>query len=95
LKTPLTIIESYASLLRRRGRDNPELIGESVEAIHSEAVRMKQMTEQLLLLAQRKEQWDVEPGTVDLTQLALDTARAYSNAYEREVVAEAEQVELA
>ena len=45
LKTPLTIIESYASLLKRRGLDRPELFMESVEAIHSEAIRMKEMTE--------------------------------------------------
>ncbi|MGV2787637.1 HAMP domain-containing protein, partial [Clostridium perfringens] len=49
LKTPLTIIESYASLLKRRGLDRPELFMESVEAIHSEAIRMKELTEQLLL----------------------------------------------
>lgn len=94
LKTPLTIIESYASLLKRRGMENPELFGESVEAIHSEAVRMKQLTEQLLLLAQRKEQWDVNLEGVDLVQLALDAAKAYHKAYEREVEVEAEQVEL-
>ena len=48
LKTPLTIIESYASLLKRRGLDRPELFMESVEAIHSEAIRMKEMTERRL-----------------------------------------------
>ncbi|WP_020615074.1 sensor histidine kinase [Paenibacillus daejeonensis] len=94
LKTPLTIIESYASLLKRRGMENPELFGESVEAIHSEAVRMKQMTEQLLLLAQRKEQWDVTLTDVDLVQLALDAAKAYRKAYDRQVDVEAEQVEM-
>ena len=31
LKTPLTVIEAYASLLKRRGRDNPEVFDESVE----------------------------------------------------------------
>ncbi|MFK4997299.1 histidine kinase dimerization/phospho-acceptor domain-containing protein [Bacillus sp. N9] len=35
LKTPLTVIESYASLLKRRGMKQPELFQESVEAIHS------------------------------------------------------------
>ncbi len=34
LKTPLTIIESYASLLKRRGLQNPSIFAESVEAIH-------------------------------------------------------------
>src|SRR5690606_27645171 len=57
LKTPLTVIESYASLLKRRGQERPELFMESVDAIHSEAVRMKVMTEQLLLLANPNRQW--------------------------------------
>ena len=51
LKTPLTVIEAYASLLKRRGRDNPEVFDESVDAIQSEASRMKDLTQQLLLLA--------------------------------------------
>ena len=58
LKTPLTIIESYASLLKRRGLERPDLFNESIEAIHSEAIRMKDLTEQLLLLAK-------ESGTME------------------------------
>ena len=41
LKTPLTIIESYASLLQRRGKERPEVFDEAVEAILSESVRMR------------------------------------------------------
>ncbi|MFC6653281.1 sensor histidine kinase [Paenibacillus rhizoplanae] len=85
LRTPLTVIESYASLLKRRGRDHPELFDESVEAIHSEAVRMKEMTEQLLLLAKHPEQWDLELKVMDLEALARSSAKAFYNAYGREV----------
>ncbi|MFD2875173.1 histidine kinase dimerization/phospho-acceptor domain-containing protein [Paenibacillus rhizoplanae] len=77
LRTPLTVIESYASLLKRRGRDHPELFDESVEAIHSEAVRMKEMTEQLLLLAKHPEQWDLELKVMDLEALARSSAKAF------------------
>ena len=35
LKTPLTVIESYASLLKRKGWQRPDLFDESIEAIHS------------------------------------------------------------
>ncbi|WP_318505723.1 histidine kinase dimerization/phospho-acceptor domain-containing protein [Bacillus sp. T3] len=38
LKTPLTVVESYASLLKRRGKTEPDLFDESVRAIHSEAI---------------------------------------------------------
>lgn len=85
LKTPLTIIESYASLLQRRGKERPEVFDEAVEAILSESVRMREMTEQLLLLAKQPEQWNVQLERVDITQLALDSTRAFCEAYHREV----------
>ncbi|QLG37867.1 HAMP domain-containing histidine kinase [Paenibacillus sp. E222] len=85
LKTPLTIIESYASLLQRRGKERPEVFDEAVEAILSESVRMREMTEQLLLLAKQPEQWNVQLERVDITQLALDSTRAFREAYHREV----------
>lgn len=88
LKTPLTIIESYASLLKRRGLDRPELFMESVEAIHSEAIRMKEMTEQLLLLARNQDQWQVEMEQVDLVALSESSARAFRDAYNRTVEVE-------
>ncbi|UPK43775.1 sensor histidine kinase [Paenibacillus pabuli] len=85
LKTPLTIIESYASLLQRRGKDRPEVFDEAVEAILSESVRMREMTEQLLLLAKQPEQWNVQLERVDITRLALDSTRTFREAYHREV----------
>lgn len=59
LKTPLTVIESYASLLKRKGLERPDLFDESIEAIHSEAIRMREMTEQMLLLAKHQEKWNI------------------------------------
>ncbi|MFP7295865.1 ATP-binding protein [Neobacillus niacini] len=85
LKTPLTIIESYASLLKRRGLTEPKLFMESIEAIHSEALRMKEMTEQLLVLARHHEQWNIEVNKVNLNQLLDQTVNAFKNAYKREI----------
>src|SRR5690606_3286082 len=51
LKTPLTVIESYASLLKRWGREKPEVREEALEAIIAEAKRMKSLTRQMLDLA--------------------------------------------
>lgn len=86
LKTPLTIIESYASLLKRRGADRPELLEESVDAIHSEAVRLKGMTEQLLLLATARRAWQAETEQVDLLPFAGQTAATFGKVYGREVI---------
>ncbi|WP_342553332.1 HAMP domain-containing sensor histidine kinase [Paenibacillus sp. FSL R7-0652] len=90
LKTPLTIIESYASLLQRRGKERPEVFDEAVEAILSESARMREMTEQLLLLAKQPEQWNVQLVRVDIAKLAADSTRAFREAYHRKVYCEAQ-----
>lgn len=84
-KTPLTIIESYASLLQRRGLTEPELFFESIEAIHSEAIRMKEMTEQLLLLAKHHEQWNIQKAALNLGDFLQQTIKAFHSAYNREI----------
>ncbi|MDQ0231409.1 sensor histidine kinase [Metabacillus malikii] len=86
LKTPLTIIESYSDLLKRRGKQRPELFDESVEAIHSEAVRMREMIEQLLLLAKHDEQWTLEMKQTNLNSLVSESAKVFQNAYNRSVL---------
>ncbi|MFF2479819.1 sensor histidine kinase [Paenibacillus sp. NPDC058071] len=83
LKTPLTIIESYSSLLKRKGIERPELFHESVEAIHSEAVRMKGMTEQLLLLAAPHRYWSISIGQVELLPFTEQTVSGFKRAYGR------------
>lgn len=85
LKTPLTIIESYASLLQRRGREKEEIFDEAVEAILSESVRMREMTETLLMIARKPEQWKVEREEVDMARLAEESVRAFTNAYHRNI----------
>ncbi|WP_147533447.1 sensor histidine kinase [Bacillus marasmi] len=85
LKTPLTVIESYASLLKRRGKEQPELFEESVQAIHSEAIRMKDLTEQLLLMARHDEQWKIELEDIRLTPIITELVRSFQKAYQREI----------
>ncbi|KQL18512.1 sensor histidine kinase [Cytobacillus solani] len=86
LKTPLTVIESYASLLKRRGMQEPELFAESIDAIHSEAIRMRDMTEQLLLLAKHNEQWNLHMSEVNLNEFLKQTLHAFQNAYNRKII---------
>ncbi|MGG3476504.1 HAMP domain-containing sensor histidine kinase [Peribacillus frigoritolerans] len=85
LKTPLTVIESYASLLKRKGLERPDLFDESIAAIHSEAIRMREMTEQMLLLAKHQEKWNIEKENVNLTDIMAELAKVYKNAYNRTV----------
>jgi len=85
LKTPLTVIESYASLLKRRGKDQPELFEESIQAIHSEAIRMKDLTQQLLLLARNEQHWLLEKEEILLNEVVKEAVRSFEKAYNREV----------
>ena len=74
LRTPLTVIESYAKLLKRWGMKKQDVLEESVEAIYSEAVRMKGMTNQMLLLANSSAEWNLETNESDLVRLCKMTA---------------------
>ncbi|SEH40766.1 Signal transduction histidine kinase [Halobacillus karajensis] len=85
LKTPLTVIESYASLLKRRGTQDEELFQESVEAIHSEAKRMRELTQQLLLLAKQEEKWNVYLESIALSPFLNTTVASFEHAYHRQV----------
>jgi signal transduction histidine kinase len=85
LKTPLTIIESYADLLKRRGMERPDIFDESIEAIHSEAIRMREMTEQLLLLAKHQEQWNIKLEKINLIEFMAESAKVFQNAYHRNI----------
>lgn len=48
LKTPLTVISSYASMLERFGKTREDLLDEGITAISEETARMKYLTEQFL-----------------------------------------------
>lgn len=84
LKTPISIIKSYAQLLLRRGKSNPEVFEESVLAIESEADRMQGLVEQLLLLAKNAESMVYE--SVDLVTLVQQTMSPFQTTSNRKIV---------
>ncbi|WP_434796393.1 sensor histidine kinase [Terrisporobacter vanillatitrophus] len=51
LRTPLAIIQGYSNLLTRWGKDDKEVLEESVNAIKEEAESMKKLIESLLFLS--------------------------------------------
>src|SRR5690625_4267480 len=85
LKTPLTVIESYSDLLKRRGLEQPELFEESIEAIHSEAIRMRELTEQLLLLSKNEAIWKMQMESVDIVKMLHDVIRYFHSAFDCEI----------
>lgn len=51
LRTPISVIQGYANLLDRWGKEDPQILAESIEAIKNESEHMKSLIEQLLFLA--------------------------------------------
>lgn len=51
LRTPIAVIQGYASMLDRWGKDDPEVLQESLTAIKTESENMKELVEKLLFLA--------------------------------------------
>lgn len=54
LRTPITVLQGYSSMLRRWGAEDKEVLAESVEAIESEAKSMQDLVEKLLFLSRHE-----------------------------------------
>lgn len=86
LKTPLTVIESYASLLKRWGGENEAVRSEATEAILSEAARLKELTLSLLRLAELEQEGEMRPmEEVELAELVRQTAAQLAQATGRPI----------
>ncbi len=83
LKTPLTVIGSYAKLLQRQGMQDKEIAEESIDAIRAETDRMKALIDRLLHIARRSESY-VDWTEVDAYSLLEQTVTAMNTAYDRE-----------
>jgi two-component system OmpR family sensor kinase len=78
LRTPLTSIRGYAEIFDRGARDRPEDLATSMRHIRSEANRMSELVDDLLLLARLDRERPLENERVDLTTVvaaAVDAAR--------------------
>ncbi|MEZ0482446.1 sensor histidine kinase [Planococcus sp. SSTMD024] len=90
LKTPLTVISSYADLLQRRGSQDPALQGEALKAIRNETERMRQLIEQLLHIARRSHA-QMDWQKIDLEPVLRQVMTAMNASYDREFHLQAEQ----
>ncbi|MCP1305755.1 sensor histidine kinase [Paenibacillus tyrfis] len=86
LKTPLTVIESYTSLLRRWGGQDPAIRQEALNAIHSETVRLKGLIDALLRLAEVERHAQTELHPVRIAELIRSTAEQMRQAFGRDIV---------
>ncbi len=51
LRTPIAVIQGYVNLLDRWGKEDKQILSESIEALKNESEHMKNLVEQLLFLA--------------------------------------------
>ncbi|MDL2317470.1 HAMP domain-containing histidine kinase [Eubacteriales bacterium OttesenSCG-928-A19] len=68
LRTPIAVIQGYAGLLDRWGKDNPDVRDESIAAISGETQNMKELVENLLFLARH------DKSTLALSYEPFDSA---------------------
>ena len=94
LKTPLTVIDSYIKLLKRWGKERPEILEEAIDAIGSESMRMKYITEQLLELAKSEEMMDNEKEVVNIVPIVEKTIRRLQQAFEHKLILKNEHPEM-
>ncbi len=94
LKTPLTVIESYAKLLQRRGTADAAVTDEALTAIARETANMKQMIEQMLALAKASETVKLSITSVALPVFVEEIAASMRHAYHREITVEAADITI-
>lgn len=76
LRTPISVIQGYADLLDRWGKDDPQIRQEAIDAIRQEAAAMGALVEQLLFLVRGdNETQKVTMDETDLTALVTAVAR--------------------
>ncbi len=89
LRTPIAVIQGYANMLDRWGKQDEQTLQESIDAIKSEAASMQDLVEQLLFLARSDNDSIVlKTSLVDVSSLAeevlletrmIDGAHAYES----------------
>lgn len=68
LRTPISVIQGYANMLDRWGKDDPKVRDEAIEAIKTEAEHIKTLLDQLLFLARG----EMDRHVLELKPLSVD-----------------------
>ena len=74
LRTPLVSVRGYAELYRMGALQEEEQVGQAMERIEKEAIRMTSLVEDLLALARLDERRPLQVAVLPLNRLARDAA---------------------
>ncbi|MDR1570211.1 MAG: HAMP domain-containing histidine kinase [Oscillospiraceae bacterium] len=76
LRTPIAVLQGYANLLDRWGKDAPDVRDEAIAAILNETESMKELVENLLFLARHdKKTLALEPEMFSAAELVLEMVK--------------------
>jgi len=92
LKTPLTVISSYANMLKRWGRDDEKVRDEAVLAISNEAVRLQNLTKSMLMLAEAEQEDWLKLERFDIVKMIDEMARMMHTTFHRTIRVHSEPV---
>jgi len=76
LRTPLAAVTAYTELFERGARDRPDDLERALRGIGIEAARMRELVEELLLLAHLDEGRPLELRRIDLVEIVVDAITA-------------------
>jgi len=85
LKTPLTVIGSYADMLKRWGKHDEKIRDEAIETLARETERLRKLIQSMLMLAESEEEGWLHPSRFDLTALVREMGKTLGKAFGREI----------
>ncbi|WP_270171344.1 sensor histidine kinase [Paenibacillus sp. SYP-B4298] len=85
LKTPLTVISSYAGMLKRWGRDDEKVRDEAIEAISKEAQRLQNLTKSMLVLAEAEQEDWLRLSSFDVVKVLDELAGMLTTTFQRTI----------
>lgn len=85
LKTPLTVISSYAGMLKRWGSGDESLRNEAIEAIDKEANRLQNLTKSMLMLAEAEQEDWLQQELFDVVQVVDEIATMLQTTFGRPI----------
>ncbi|CAM4206084.1 HAMP domain-containing sensor histidine kinase [Paenibacillus tarimensis] len=90
LKTPLTVISSYAGMLKRWGRNDSAIRDEAIEAIAKESERLQKLIKSMLTLAEAEQEDWLKLETFDTVQLVDELSSMLQKTFNRPIRIHAE-----
>ncbi|MUT67345.1 HAMP domain-containing histidine kinase [Paenibacillus sp. NEAU-GSW1] len=85
LKTPLTVISSYAGMLKRWGRDDENVRNEAIEAIDRETTRLQSLTKSMLMLAEAEQEDWLRQELFDVVHVVNELAGMLQTTFQRTI----------